>query len=120
MERMMLSGVDGSGVATRSRSVTRRPVETSTAAALIPLPPTSTPIAIRRSVNVPLRASRPLGRGLSGQFYRPGPRPAGVIAPQRAVTTVRLPSSSRTKVSSTLTPAIDGFQANAIPDRIGV
>src|SRR5450756_1898305 len=41
------SGVDGFGVATRIRSPTSAPIETSTAAALIPLPPMSTPMAIR-------------------------------------------------------------------------
>src|SRR5690348_13170219 len=39
------SGADGWGVATRSRVETSVPCSTSTTAALIPLPPTSTPTA---------------------------------------------------------------------------
>ena len=42
-----LQGVEGFGVTTRSRSERNRPASTSTTAALIPLPPTSTPMAIR-------------------------------------------------------------------------
>ena len=45
IEAMTASGVDGVGVGTRRRSDTSWPVSTSTTAALIPLPPTSTPIA---------------------------------------------------------------------------
>src|ERR1700675_2295692 len=41
------SGVDGWGVATRSRGPASVPRSTSTTAALIPLPPTSTPTASR-------------------------------------------------------------------------
>ena len=44
---MTASGVDGFGVATRKRSERKRPASTSTTAALMPLPPTSTPMAIR-------------------------------------------------------------------------
>ena len=44
---MTASGVDGDGVGTRIRSDRSRPLSTSTTAALIPLPPTSTPMAIR-------------------------------------------------------------------------
>ena len=47
IEAMIASGVAGIGVATRSRSERRRPDSTSTTAALIPLPPTSMPMAIR-------------------------------------------------------------------------
>jgi hypothetical protein len=42
---LTLSGVEGTGVGTRSRSDTRRPDAVSTTAALTPLPPTSTPMA---------------------------------------------------------------------------
>ena len=45
--RSTASGVDGFGVATRSRSPRNRPASTSTTAALIPLPPTSMPMASR-------------------------------------------------------------------------
>ena len=47
IDAMTASGVDGTGVATRSRSERRRPASMSTTAALIPLPPTSTPMATR-------------------------------------------------------------------------
>ena len=47
IEAMIASGVDGTGVGTLSRSEVRRPVSTSTTAALIPLPPTSMPMASR-------------------------------------------------------------------------
>ena len=46
-EARTASGVDGDGVATRIRSDRNRPDSTSTTAALMPLPPTSMPIAIR-------------------------------------------------------------------------
>jgi hypothetical protein len=46
IEAMTASGVEGMGVATRIRSLRNRPASTSTTAALIPLPPTSTPMAI--------------------------------------------------------------------------
>src|SRR5688500_10906149 len=42
-----LSGVDGDGVGTRNRSDRISPESTSTTAALMPLPPTSTPNARR-------------------------------------------------------------------------
>ena len=41
----ILAGVDGVGVATRSRGEISSPFATSTTPTLIPLPPTSTPIA---------------------------------------------------------------------------
>ena len=47
IDALTLSGVDGCGVRTRSRSERNRPVSVSTTAALMPLPPTSTPMAIR-------------------------------------------------------------------------
>ena len=47
IEAITASGVDGFGVGTRRRSERSRPASTSTTAALIPLPPTSMPIAIR-------------------------------------------------------------------------
>src|SRR5574338_168233 len=46
IDALTRSGVDGCGVRTRSRSERKRPDSTSTTAALIPLPPTSTPMAI--------------------------------------------------------------------------
>src|SRR6188508_1080236 len=45
IEATIASGVEGTGVGTRSRSDVSRPVATSTTAALIPLPPTSIPMA---------------------------------------------------------------------------
>ena len=60
IEAMTASGVDGTGVGTRSRSEIRRPVSTSTTAALIPLPPTSMPMASRpgrRPSRTPRRSS---------------------------------------------------------------
>src|SRR3954471_5580852 len=45
IDALTRSGVDGIGVGTRSRSETSSPVEVSTTAALMPLPPTSTPTA---------------------------------------------------------------------------
>src|SRR6478735_10588071 len=47
IEAMIASGVEGIGVGTRRRSDVSRPVSTSTTAALIPLPPTSMPMASR-------------------------------------------------------------------------
>ena len=47
MEAMQASGVDGSGVATRRRTPMSFPSATSTADALIPLPPMSMPMATR-------------------------------------------------------------------------
>src|SRR4051794_31777699 len=47
IDAMILSGVDGSGVGTRSLVEVSVPSSRSTIAALIPLPPTSTPMATR-------------------------------------------------------------------------
>src|SRR4029079_1725037 len=56
IEALTRSGVDGVGVGTRRRSDTSCPVVVSTTAALMPLPPTSTPTA-----SVPREAvSRPV------------------------------------------------------------
>ena len=56
IEAMIASGVEGTGVGTRNRSERSMPLSTSTTAAFMPLPPTSTPIAIRPSATSALLA----------------------------------------------------------------
>ena len=66
IEESTASGVAGIGVATRSRSERRRPASTSTTAALIPLPPTSMPMAIR-PLDISVESSVIVPSGSSGQ-----------------------------------------------------
>jgi hypothetical protein len=57
---MTAGGADGCGVGTRWRGEISSPVSRSTTAALIPLPPTSTPIASRRapgSIGAPVKGT---------------------------------------------------------------
>ena len=67
IDAMTAAGADGCGVGTRWRSPSSSPVSRFTAAALIPLPPTSTPIATRRC----LAATGPSSVSLSALSHSP-------------------------------------------------
>src|SRR5689334_17004255 len=74
------AGADGWGVAIRSRVLASVPVATSTAATLIPLPPTSTPIARPdRSASVIDRSSEVVDRDPAVDHEVRAVRPAALV-----------------------------------------
>src|SRR6188508_2027439 len=81
IEATIASGVEGTGVGTRSRSDVSRPVATSTTAALIPLPPTSIPMAYVPSTfdGLPIRRSEVVDGDATVDHERRAVGPARLI-----------------------------------------